>query len=211
MEDLFSSLDLDQEKLGKEKEKKDERVLLKMKKEQEERTREDEEASSPVFSKTLYIIDGYSIIYRSYFAFLSHPLSDRNGNNISSYVGFFNTLLMLLSKYKMDYIAVTMDEKEPTFRHLMYPGYKATRDKAPEDLHAQVPMITETLSKMGIKVLSKPGFEADDVMASLTKKAESAGVLSVMVTGDKDLMQLVSKSVKALRPGKGAGEYYGYL
>ena len=210
MEDLFSSLDLDQEKLGKEKEKKDERVLLKMKKEQEERTREEEEASSPVFSKTLYIIDGYSIIYRSYFAFLSHPLSDRNGNNISSYVGFFNTLLMLLSKYKMDYIAVTMDEKEPTFRHLMYPGYKATRDKAPEDLHAQVPMITETLSKMGIKVLSKPGFEADDVMASLTKKAESAGVLSVMVTGDKDLMQLVSKSVKALRPGKGAGEYNFY-
>ena len=209
MDDLFSSSDLDQEMLKAEREKKEEDLAKRMQDEREKKEIKKEKEERE-YLKTLYVIDGYSIIYRSYFAFLSRPLTDRDGHNISSYVGFFNTLLMLMNKYTMDYIAVTMDEKEPTFRHIMYPEYKANRDKAPEDLHAQVPMITETLKKMNITVLSKAGFEADDVMASLTRKATEEGVMTIMVTGDKDLLQLVSPSVKALRPGKGNGEYSLY-
>ena len=114
-----------------------------------------------------------------------------------------------MSGYKMDYLAVVMDESAPTFRKEMYPEYKANRDKAPEDLHAQVPMIRETLAKMGIGCLSRPGFEADDVIASLAAFATANGIETVMVTGDKDLLQLVGDHVKALRPPKkGETQYY---
>ena len=141
MEDLFSESDLDQEML--EKEKQAEKALIEKKIESEKNKKTAEEKK---YDKVLYIIDGYSLIYRSYFAFLSRPLTDRRGNNISAYYGFFNTLLSLMSQYRMDYLAVCMDEKEATFRHRMYPEYKANRMKAPEDLHAEVPLIEETLA-----------------------------------------------------------------
>lgn len=197
--ELFSDEELDQEKLEEERSREKEDIEKRIRKEKEERV---EEETTFVSDSKLYIIDGYSLIYRSYFAFLSHPLTDGQGNNMSAYFGFFNTLLALMSQYRMDYLAVTMDEKEPTFRHKMYPGYKANRDKAPEDLHAQVPLIRGTLEKMGIQVLSKPGYEADDVIASLTRIAAGHGVDTVMFTGDKDLLQLVGDHVCALRPPK---------
>ena len=206
MEDLFSESDLDQEML--EKEKQAEKALIEKKIESEKNKKTAEEKK---YDKVLYIIDGYSLIYRSYFAFLSRPLTDRRGNNISAYYGFFNTLLSLMSQYRMDYLAVCMDEKEATFRHRMYPEYKANRMKAPEDLHAEVPLIEETLSKMGVCILSKAGFEADDVIASLTRVAERKGIRSVMVTGDKDLLQLVSPSVSALRPPKKGESGYSFF
>ncbi|MBQ2259368.1 MAG: DNA polymerase I, partial [Spirochaetales bacterium] len=81
-----------------------------------------------VFDKKLYILDGYSNIYRSYFAHITSPLTDKEGKNVSAYFGFFSTLFSLLSNYPMDYLAVTMDEKAPTFRHQMYPEYKANRE-----------------------------------------------------------------------------------
>ena len=152
MEDLFSESDLDQDRLERERRAEMELIDEKIKAEKMEKKTEE----MPTYDKTLYVIDGYSLIYRSYFAFISRPLTDRNGNNISAYYGFFNTLLSLISQYKMDYLAVCMDEKEPTFRHRMYPEYKANRMKAPEDLHAEVPLIKETLEKMGIKTLSRP-------------------------------------------------------
>ncbi len=187
---LFTEKDLDQDEIIKER------------KEAEKKKPIVKEKAEKVFSKRLYVFDGYSIIYRSYFAHITNPLTDSNGVNISAYYGFFSTLLSLMTSYRMDYIAIAMDEKVPTFRHEMYPEYKATRDKAPEDLHAQVPMIKETLEKINIKALSVERYEADDVIATLSRIAEKNEIETVIVTGDKDLMQLVGKHVTALRPPK---------
>jgi DNA polymerase-1 len=153
-------------------------------------------------SKRLYIIDGYGLIYRSYFAFINRPLRDGEGKNVSALFGFFNTLLMLLREYRPDYLVVAMDSKGPTFRHDMYAPYKANRDKAPEDLHEQVPRIVEILEALGIPQISIQGVEADDIIATLTKSAQRFGIDSIMVTGDKDLLQLVDSHTFALRPPK---------
>ena len=192
---LFTDKDLDQTELAKEREVKKSVEAVKPE-------------EKKVFSKRIYILDGYSIIYRNYFAHISNPLTDGKGVNVSAYFGFFSTLLSLLSSYKMDYLAIAMDEKVPTFRHVMYPEYKATRDKAPEDLHAQVPMIVDTLEAMNIKAVSNPGFEADDIIASLSREAERNEIETVIVTADKDLMQLVGPHVSALRPPKKGESQY---
>jgi len=156
----------------------------------------------------LYIIDGYGLIYRSYFAFINRPLRDMDGKNVSAVFGFFNTLFMLIREHSPDYLVVAMDTAAPTFRHDLYPEYKANRDKAPEDLHAQVPMIKEILDTVGVPQIGKDGWEADDVIASLIHSAELQGVRSVMVTGDKDLLQLVGPATSALRPPrKGENSY----
>lgn len=201
MQGLFSEADLDQN-------------MIEIERRQMEREKEAKKAEEPQkkeepklsFDKRVYILDGYSIIYRTYFAHIKSPITDGKGLNISGYFGFFTTFFSLLSHYKMDYLAITMDEREPTFRHEMYSEYKAGRAKTPEDLHAQIPLIKETLKKMNIRVLSKPGFEADDVIASIVSKAKKAGIEAVMVTGDKDLCQLVDDHVFALRPPKKKGE-----
>jgi DNA polymerase-1 len=151
---------------------------------------------------TLYIIDGYGLIYRSYFAFINRPLRDMEGNNVSALYGFFNTLLMLVREYRPDYLVVAMDTAAPTFRHQLYEPYKANRDAAPEDLHAQVPRIQAILEAANIPRIGLDGWEADDVIASLTDCATKQGIRSVMVTGDKDLLQLVDEHVSALRPPK---------
>ena len=199
-DELFSESDLDPENIMKERAGKAAEVR------KDETAAAEESAGS--FEKRLYLIDGYSVIYRNYFAHLSNPLTDKNGTNISAYFGFFSTLFSLMSGYSMDYLAVVMDDRAPTFRKEMYPEYKANRDKAPEDLHAQVPMIRETLGKMHIACLSRPGFEADDIIATLADRAVKAGIETVMVTGDKDLLQLVGDHVYALRPPrKGESQY----
>ncbi len=200
-DELFSESDLDPENIRKQR-------AQAPRKEEPEGTETPKESLRGRFEERLYVIDGYSVIYRNYFAHLSNPLTDRTGANISAYFGFFSTLFSLMSGYRMDYLAVVMDERAPTFRKEMYPEYKANRDKAPEDLHAQVPMIEETLRKMGIACLSNPGFEADDIIATLADRAEAAGIETVMVTGDKDLLQLVDEHVYALRPPrKGESQY----
>lgn len=204
--ELFSTADLDQELIEKENRKKERERQALIKEKEEARKKKEEEEKSITLDKTLYLLDGYSIIYKSYYAFISRPLTDRNGNNISAYYGFFQTLFHMLKENRMDGLAITMDEKEPTFRHIMYPEYKANRDKAPDDLHKSVEPIKATLAKMKIPVLSKSGYEADDVMASVSKKASGCGWKTVIVTGDKDLCQLVSPSVSILRPPKAKGE-----
>ena len=108
-------------------------------------------SSSPQSSnKTLYIIDSYGLIYRSYYAFISRPLTNKDGENVSAVFGFFRNLKAVLDKYKPHGLVAAFDPKGPTFRHQMYDQYKATRQKTPEDLHAQVPVIEEIL------VASKP-------------------------------------------------------
>src|SRR5690554_5752617 len=126
--------------------------------------------------KSLFIIDGYSLIYRSYFAFINRPLKDPKGENVSALFGFFNTLLMLMRDYEPDYIVVALDSKGPTFRHEMYEPYKANRDAAPDDLHAQVPKIIDILDKINIKKIAVSGLEADDIIASLTQEATKEGL-----------------------------------
>lgn len=194
MDSLFSEADLDQELLAinsKSKDRKKENAIeIKEKKEDKD------------FSKRIFIIDGYGLIYRSYFAFITRPLLDNNGKNVSAYFGFFNTLFSLFRDYSFDYFVVALDAHGPTFRHEMYPEYKANRDAAPDDLHAQVPLIEETLKKMNIPYISKVGFEADDLIATICAEANRHEIDAVMVTGDKDLLQLVGRHVQALRPPK---------
>ena len=208
---LFSDADLDPELMEIERKKKERERIAKEEQRLEEKKKEEEKKPNVTYDKTLYILDGYSIIYRNYFAHIKKPIFDKKGNNISAYYGFFQTLLSLMNSYPMDALAITMDEKGPTFRHELYPEYKANREKAPQDLHAQVQPIKDTLSKMKIPVLSRIGFEADDIMASLSSFANDNGWNVVIVTGDKDLCQLVGEHVIALRPPKNGEKKYVFM
>ena len=162
----------------------------------------------PEDRKRLFIIDGYGQIYRSYFAFMNNPLKDKEGNNVSAVYGFFNTIMSLIRQYQPKYLVVAMDAKGKTFRHEMYDQYKANREKTPEDLHAQIPVIDRFLDGMHIPHFSRVGMEADDIIATISRKASGEGIDTVMVTGDKDLLQLVRSDVFALRPPrKGEKEY----
>ena len=159
-------------------------------------------------TRRVFIIDGYGQIYRSYFAFMNNPLKDKNGNNVSAVYGFFNTMMSLVRQYAPEYLVVAMDSRGRTFRHELYDQYKANREKTPEDLHAQVPVIDSFLDAMHIPHFERMGMEADDIIATIAKKASSEGIQTVMVTGDKDLLQLVKEDVLALRPPrKGEKEY----
>lgn len=158
--------------------------------------------------KKLFVVDGYGQIFRSYYAFVTNPLRDRNGVNISAVYGFFNTVMGLIKQYKPDYFAVALDSKGKTFRHEMFPEYKANRDKTPEDLHAQVEVIRDIMDKMGLKHFEETGMEADDIIATLSKAVQPMGIETVIVTADKDLMQLVNSDIFALRPPqKGSHDY----
>ena len=128
----------------------------------------------PDKKKRVFIVDGYGQIYRSYFAFLTNPLKDKDGNNVSAVFGFFNTVMMLVRQYRPEYLVVAMDSRGKTFRHEMYDQYKANRDKAPDDLHAQVPVIDDFLEKMHIPHYERQGMEADDIIATIARKASLA-------------------------------------
>ncbi len=157
----------------------------------------------------LYLLDGYALVYRSYFAFIRNPLKNQQGRNVSAMFGFFRTLLSLFDQYKPRYFAVAMDSRAPTFRHEQYPDYKATREKTPDELHEQVPTIEEILAALGVPVIRSEGFEADDVMATLAERCRSEGRSCYIISGDKDLLQLVAGPVKVLRPEKGGYEELG--
>ncbi len=150
--------------------------------------------------ETIYILDSYGLIYRCYFAFISRPLTDSRGRNISALFGFFRNLHSLLQHYKPKTLVVALDSISKTFRHEMYSEYKATRQKTPDDLHAQIPWIEEILSALGVPAIRVEGYEADDVIATITTKAVAAGKTCRILSGDKDLMQLVCDDVQILKP-----------
>lgn len=154
--------------------------------------------------KKLYLIDGSAVYYRSYFAFIRNPLFNSRGENTSATYGFCLTLMKILSQEKPDLIAIVFDTKEPTFRHKMYAEYKATREKMPEEMVAQYPRIMELSQAFNIPVIEKEGYEADDVIGTLAKRAAVQGIEAYMVTGDKDFMQLLEPNIKmyVIRPGK---------
>ncbi len=151
--------------------------------------------------KRLFLIDGMAQIYRAHFAMIKNPLTTKDGRHTSAIFGFMNSLFKLLRDENPDYIAVVLDCKEPTFRHKLYTEYKATREKMPDELVEQLEPLYEVISHTNIPILKKPGYEADDIIGTLVKKAEQAGLVTYMVTGDKDMMQLVSEATFMYSPG----------
>ena len=149
---------------------------------------------------TVYILDSYGLIYRCYFAFISRPLTNSKGENVSALFGFFRNLHSILEHYKPSYIIAAMDSKTPTFRHKIFDQYKANRPKTPEDLHAQIPWICDILGAMGIPTLQCDGYEADDIIATVASQCEKAGRSCRILSGDKDLMQLVTETTQILKP-----------
>lgn len=150
--------------------------------------------------KTVYILDSYGLIFRCYFAFINRPLTNAAGQNISALFGFFRNLHALFEHYKPKMLIAAFDSKTLTFRHKMYAEYKATRNKTPEDLHAQVPWIEDILNVLGVPVLQCDGYEADDIIATVTKKCAENGRPCRILSGDKDLMQLVDENTLILKP-----------
>jgi DNA polymerase-1 len=159
----------------------------------------------------LYLIDAYGLIYRYYFAFISRPLRNSRGKNISAFFGFARALAQLISEKNPPYMAAVFDSRAPTFRHELYSGYKATRQKAPDDLHEQVPLVEELLAALGVPGLRKDGFEADDIIATLAVRCKKEGRPCYILSSDKDLLQLVGGGVYQLRPSKEQGKAYDVM
>jgi DNA polymerase-1 len=152
----------------------------------------------------LYLLDGYSLVYRSYFAFIRNPLRNPKGENVSAIFGFFRSLMRIFDERKPDYFAVIMDSQTPTFRHEKYEPYKATREKTPDDLKEQIPHIEQILDSMNIPTVRVNGFEADDVMATFAERCSDDGRTCYIISGDKDLLQMVDGPVTILRPEGGS-------
>jgi len=161
-------------------------------------------------SEELYLIDGYSVIYRGYFAFLNRPLLNPAGRNSSSVFVFFRTLLQIIRERSPDHLAVAMDSRIPTFRHERFPQYKATRERAPADLHAQIPVIEEILSALGVPCLRVDRFEADDVIATLAEACRESRRPCWIFSGDKDILQLIDGNVRLLAQERGASDIIEY-
>ena len=153
----------------------------------------------------LFLLDAYALIYRSYYAFIKNPRINSKGLNTSAIIGFCNTLNEVLQKEQPTHIGVAFDPHGPTFRSEAFPEYKAQREETPEDIRKAVPIIKEILKAYRIPILQVDGYEADDVIGTLAKKADSIGINTYMLTPDKDYGQLVSDHVKIYRPRHGGG------
>ena len=153
----------------------------------------------------VYILDSYGLIYRAYYALINHPLTNSNGENIGAVSIFFRNLKALISKYGPKYLVAAFDSRVPTFRHKMYDQYKANRQKTPDDLHAQVPWIEDVLGKLGVPVLRVDGFEADDIIATVARRCSEEKLECRILSGDKDLLQLVTDTCKEMQPDKANG------
>ncbi|MCI0522530.1 MAG: DNA polymerase I [Bacteroidales bacterium] len=154
----------------------------------------------------LFLLDAYALIFRSYYAFIRNPRITSGGMNTSAVFGFLLTLEDLLSKQNPSHIAVVFDPPGPTFRHEIFPAYKANRDATPEDIKIAVPYIKRLLEAYRIPVIEVPGFEADDVIGTLARKGADAGYITYMMTPDKDFAQLVTDNVFMYRPGRSGGD-----
>jgi len=153
----------------------------------------------------LFLLDAYALIYRSYYAFIKNPRINSKGQNTSAIIGFCNTLNEVLQKERPTHIGVAFDPHGPTFRSEAFPEYKAQRDATPEDIHKAVPIIKDILRAYHIPILQVDGYEADDVIGTLAKKADSIGVKCYMLTPDKDYGQLVTELANIYRPRHGGG------
>ena len=152
--------------------------------------------------KKLFLIDSYALIYRAYFAFIKNPRINSKGFDTSAIYGFLNTLTEIIREEKPTHIATVFDLKGPTKRHELYKDYKANRDAMPEGISLAIPYIKKVIDSLNIQQISLAGYEADDVIGTLSKMAEKEGLTTYMVTPDKDFAQLVTKNIFIYKPGK---------
>ena len=152
--------------------------------------------------KSFFLIDGYALLYRSHFALIRNPLINSKGQHTSALYGFTNTLLKLIKDQSPDYIVIALDGKEKTFRHEMYPEYKATREKMPDELKSQLSLLSDLVNSLNITTITVNGFEADDIIGTLSIMGKNHGLDCKIISGDKDFMQLISSNIKLHTPGK---------
>ena len=149
-------------------------------------------------SQKLVLIDGHSILNRAFYGV--PDLSNAEGLHTNAVYGFLNIMFKILEEEKPEYLAVAFDVHAPTFRHKMYEAYKGTRKPMPEELREQVPVMKEVLKAMHITVMEQAGLEADDILGTLAKKAEQAGMEVSLVSGDRDLLQIATDHIKIRIP-----------
>ena len=158
-------------------------------------------------NKRLFLIDGHSLIFKMYYAFLRHPMINSKGADMSILFGFTKYILELIEKEKPTHFAIAFDPPGGTFRHEMFPEYKGTRSETPQLVIDSLEPLCELCKTMGFPVLMVKGFEADDVIGSMAKRAEKEGFITYMVTPDKDYGQLISPSIIQYKPGKSGSEH----
>lgn len=158
-------------------------------------------------ARRLFLIDAYAIIYRSYYAFIKQPRINSKGENTSAIFGFVNTLEELLRRENPSHLAVCFDPKGPTFRHEAYDQYKAQREETPEVIQWSIPRIKAIIVAYNIPIIEVPGFEADDVIGTLSQLAEKEGFEVYMMTPDKDYGQLVTEHVFMYKPKYGSNDF----
>ena len=155
--------------------------------------------------KRLFLVDAYALIFRGYYAFIKNPRINSKGQDTSAIMGFMNSLLDVIKRERPDHLAVCFDKGGSTDRVEMFEDYKANRDETPEGIRTAIPFICDILNAMNIPIMVKEGFEADDVIGTLSKQAEKEGYKTYMVTPDKDFAQLVSENIFMYRPVFGGG------
>ncbi len=155
--------------------------------------------------KRLFLVDAYALIFRGYYAFIKNPRINSKGTDTSAILGFMNSLLDVIKRERPDHLAVCFDKGGSADRVEMYEAYKANRDATPEAIKIAVPYIEQILKAMHIPIMVKEGYEADDVIGTLSKQAEKEGYKTFMVTPDKDFAQLVSDNIFMYRPVFGGG------
>ena len=156
----------------------------------------------PQNDKTLFLLDAYALIYRSFFAFSKAQMYNSKGFNTSCVYGFTSTLVDVLDKHNPSHIAVVFDTDKPTQRHTDFPEYKANREAMPDDIRKSIPVIKNIIEAFEIPILYSDGYEADDIIGTLAKKAEKEGYTTYMMTPDKDFGQLVSENILMYKPAR---------
>ncbi|HEX2920430.1 MAG TPA: DNA polymerase I [Bacteroidales bacterium] len=156
--------------------------------------------------KKLLLLDAYALIFRAYYAFIKNPRITSKGLNTSAIFGFLLALEEVIRTQKPTHMAIVFDHPSPTFRHEMYAAYKSTRNETPEDIKTSIPYIKKLLEGYRIPVYDCPGFEADDVIGTLARKASEKGYKTYMMTPDKDFAQLVSENIFIIKPARNGVE-----
>lgn len=156
--------------------------------------------------KRLFLLDAYALIFRGYYAFIKNPRINSKGLNTSAILGFTNSLFDVIKKEKPDHLAVAFDKGGSVVRTELFPDYKANREETPEAIRLAIPYIHEILNALHIPIIEKEGYEADDIIGTLSKQAEKQGYQVYMVTPDKDYAQLVSENIFIYKPARSGNE-----
>lgn len=158
-----------------------------------------------IYMKKFLIIDGMALIFRGFYA-IRYAMTNDEGLPTNAIYGFTSMLLTALINEKPEYLAIAFDLEGPTFRKEEYDGYKAQREKAPDELYAQIPWCKEIAKAFEIPIFEEPGYEADDLIGTLTHKAAERDVLSMILTGDMDMLQLVDEHTRVIAPQNGGAD-----